>query len=191
MSAAPVLVEEHAEGFQESLTERMRRGPLAVTEALRYATQIATCLRDMHMQGLVYGAVSSQLIVLGPGGAALRSRNGLAQLGDPHHDVAAFGALLGEMLRKIEGQAGIQIDIGRLAIRCDREALDMQRVLITLRLIGLQARQGSAQTRKQAPAIHTKTAAGPQLRGKVLHLVYVARHWRPLANLAAFAMSGK
>ena len=49
---------------QESLTERMARGRLPLAEALRYATQIATSLRDLHLHGLAYGAVSSQLILL-------------------------------------------------------------------------------------------------------------------------------
>src|ERR1017187_1561920 len=103
MSAAAAAIEGRGEGYQESLTERMGRAPLPVEEALRYAIRIATCLRDLHRQRLAYGAVSSQLILLGPAGASLRSDGGLAKLGDSHPDVAGFGAVLGEMCRRVVG----------------------------------------------------------------------------------------
>ena len=101
MSAAAAAIEGRGEGYQESLTERMGRAPLPVEEALRYAIQIATCLRDLHRHRLIYGAVSSQLILLGPAGASLRTSGGLACLGDPHADLAAFGAVLREVQRRV------------------------------------------------------------------------------------------
>jgi len=77
-----VAAEQCAETYGETLAERMERGPLPVGEALRYAIQIARYLRDLHAQGLVYGAVSSHLIVLAPSGACLRPSGGVAHLGD-------------------------------------------------------------------------------------------------------------
>ncbi len=190
MSAAPVAVEELAEGYQESLTERMSRGPLPVAEALRYATQVATCLRDLHMQGLVYGAVSSQLILLGPSGAWLRSSGSLARLGDAHYDVADFGRVLGELLRSVEGPAVLQVDLGRLAIRCQVESPDMQQVLITLRLLALQARISTVAPPR--PALVPRAEVGrPALKAAVLQWAEMARQWKPLASLVAFALSGK
>ena len=189
MSAAPVTVEEPAEPYQESLTERFRRGPLPVTEALRYATQVATCLRDLHMQGLVHGAVSSQLTLLGPTGASLRTGSGLAQLGEAHYDVTDFGAMLGETLRWIRGPEVLHIEIGRLAIRCQSEALDMQQILITLRLLALRARLGrfAAPGRVLAPRA---TAVRPTVfKQTILQWAQVARQWKPVASLAAFALS--
>ena len=142
MSSAPVTGDELAESYQESLTERFRRGRLPVAEALLYAAQIAACLRDLHMQGLVYGDVNSQTIMLGPSGASLPSDGTPAHLGEPHYDVVGFGAMLEEMLRRVEGPKIMQIEIGQLAVRCRTEALDMQQVLITLRLLTLRARLG-------------------------------------------------
>jgi hypothetical protein len=191
MSAAPVAMEAPVEAYQETLTERLGRGALPVAEALRYATQVATCLRDLHMQGLVHGAVSSQLILLGPTGASLRIGASLAQLGDARYDVTGFGDMLGEMLRWVRGPEVLHIEIGRLAIRCQSGALDMQQVLITLRLLAMRARLGAA------------SAPGPVLVGRVeavrrtvskeavLHWIRMARQWKPLASLAAFALSGK
>ena len=191
MSAAPAAVEELAEGYQESLAERTGRGPLPVEEALRYATQVATCLRDLHMQGLIYGAVSSQLILLGPSGASLRSSGSLAQLGEPQHDVADFGRALGEMLRSVEGPAILHIELGQLAIRCQLEAPDMQQVLITLRLLGLQARMAAPAGRRPVLVRRADAAGRPALKETVLQWASMARHWKPLASLVAFALTGK
>jgi hypothetical protein len=187
MSAHAIPVEEGAEAYQESLTERMGRGRLSLAEALRFATQIATCLRDLHAQHLVYGAVSSQLIQLSPSGATLRSTGGLTRLGDGHHDVASFGAVLSEMLRRMDGPEDLRAEIEALAMRCREEAPDMQQVLITLRLLTLQARQGAGTVRRplraRAPkrAAKTETESGRRLPWQ----------WKPLANLAALGLWGK
>ena len=130
----------------------MGRGRLSLGESLRYATQIGTCLRDLHMQRLVYGAVSSQLILLGPSGATLRTNGGLTHLGDGQFDVMAFGAVLGEMLRGVDGPEELKGEIGALAVRCQEETPDMRQVLIALRLLGLQARQGGGEARIDAGA---------------------------------------
>jgi hypothetical protein len=187
MSAAPPALEETAEAFQESLTERMSRGALPVAEALRYAIQVATCLRDLHTQGLVYGAVSSQLILLTPAGAALRTGGSLAQLGDPRHDVAAFGDLLGEMLRNIEGSEILQIELGRLAILCQMDAPDMQQVLITLRLLAVQARQRAVVV---VPPPEPRAKAEEKQSSFSLRM-QAALHWKPIAGLAALALWAK
>jgi len=190
MTAAPLAVEECAPAYQESLTDLLARCPLPVAEALRYAAQVATCLRDLHMQGLVYGAVSSQLILLGPSGASLRSSGSLARLGEAHYDVADFGAVLGDMLRRVVGPAVLQIEIGRLAIRCQVEAPDMQQVLITLRLLALRARSGTV-AHRPAPVRYTEAARRPALKETVLQWAHTARQWKPLASLAALAVLGK
>jgi len=189
VSANAVEVAESAGVYQESLTERMGRGRLPLAEALRYATQIAACLRDLHMQRLVYGAVSSQLILLGPSGATLRSGGGLTQLGEAHHDVMAFGALLGEMLRGMDGPEDLRTEIGALAMRCQKDAPGMQQVLIALRLLALLARQGTVTVRGPVAARSREAAAKPQ--SKVRIRVRIALHWKPLANLAAFALLGE
>jgi hypothetical protein len=173
MSAAAAAIEGRGEGYRESLTERMGRAPLPVEEALRYAVRIATCLRDLHRQRLVYGAVSSQSILLGPAGASFRNDGGRAKLGDRHPDVAGFGAVLGEMCRRVVGPEALRERLDALAMHCQEETADMQNVLIALRLLALLERQSAVVARR------------PVLRAKV------ARKWTLLANIAAFAMWGK
>ena len=191
MSAAAVAVAETEEIFQESLTERMARGRLPLAEALRYAIQIATCLRDLHLQRLVYGAVSSQLIVLGPAGATLRSSGGLTHLGEAHDDAQAFGAVLGEMLRGIDGPEELRAEMGVLAAHCQEEAPDMQQVLIALRLLGLQARQSMVARPRPVLVRRPESAAKPQVKKAVRLRLHMTLHWKPLASLAAFALAGK
>jgi len=168
MSAAAAAIEGRGEGYQESLTERMGRAPLPVEEALRYAIQIATCLRDLHRHRLICGAVSSQLILLGPAGTSFRTNGGLARLGDPHPDVAAFGAVLEEMQRRVVGPEALRQKLEALATRCQAETADMQKVLIALRLLALQGRQSAVQ------------------RPVVVQLPRRARKWALLANIASF-----
>jgi hypothetical protein len=186
---------------QETLAERAARRPLSLMEALRCATDIAGALRDLHQHGLAYGAVSSQLIEMGASGAALRPTGALKRLGDGRGDATAFGAVLEEMVR-CEEQAGepdgLRGQTRALARRCQNESPDMQQVLIALRLLMLQARQGATAVRlvrrplaaRPAPA---PVAAAPMKtpRVRVRVRVRIALHWKPLANLAVFALSGK
>jgi hypothetical protein len=135
----------------ESLAERMARSPLPLVETLRYAADIAMALRDLHRQGLAYGAVSAQLIELGPSGAALRTTGGLRHLGDARRDVAAYGAVLEAMLRPAEtadaGWDALRAEARALALACRNESPGMRHVLIALRLLGLWARQSEAVVR--------------------------------------------
>lgn len=188
MSAALVAIEECAETCQESLAGRLSRGPLPLAEALQYAIEIATCLRDLHRQRLVYGAVSSQSILLGPAGAALRGTGGLAQLGDRREDVKAYSALLREILRSTEGWAELCAEIDALAAHCQDQTPDIQHALIALRLLLLRLRHASIVIRRPVlvpridPAIPKRTA---RLR------IHLALHWKPLVSLAALAFPGK
>jgi hypothetical protein len=168
MSSKIVETAEQAETHQESLTERMARSPLSLAEILRYATEIAAALRGLHQSGLEYGAVSAQLILLGPAGAALRPTGALHCLGDGRSDVKAFGAVLADMLRREKpGSAsldGIRQRARALSQRCLKESPDMQRVLIALRLMALMARQGGAKVRKaprKAPQAGTVRHSSP------------------------------
>jgi serine/threonine protein kinase len=169
----------------------MGRGRMSLAEALRYATQIATCLRDLHRQGLVYGAVSSQLILLSSAGATLRSTGGLTHLGEGRDDVQAFGAIVGEMLRGIDGPEELCTEMGALAMRCQEETPDIRQVLVALRLLGMQARQGMVARRTPMPARSPKVSAKPAPSRMVRLRLRMRLHWRPLASLAAFALSGK
>ena len=167
----------------------MGRGRLPVTEALLYATQIATCLRDLHAHKLVYGAVSSQLILLARTGASLRTSGTLLQMGEGRDDVAAFGAVLGEMLGKLEGSMALQIEIGRLALQCQVEDPGIQQVLIALRLLGLRDRQNEVAAARPMPVAYEQApAAKPEWKDSVLEWAQVARQWKPVAGLAALLL---
>jgi len=191
MSAYTVPIDDVTEAVQESLADRIARGPLPLQVALRCAIEIAGTLRDMHAQGLVYGAVSSHLIILHQAGAALRQTGGLTHLGDGHGDVTAFGAVLREMVRReADGDGGLQAlrgEMRALAVRCREEALDMKQVLIALRLLALQARLAAAPARRPALVLAAPVAE----KAAAVDWLRWALPWRPLANLAVFALSGK
>lgn len=192
MSTVFVTVEDEVEAYQESLTERLSRSRLPVTEALRYATQIATCLRDLHAQRLVYGAVSSQLILLTPAGASLRPSGNLLRLGHGHDDVAAFGSVLAEMLSKVEGSMALQVEIGRLAMQCQVEGSGIQQVLIELRLLGLRRRQDEIVATRPAPVAYEQPAAAmAKWKDSAVPWTQVVRQWKPLAGLAALLIWAK
>ena len=198
MSTNAVQIVAEPEAFQESLAERMAFRPLSLVEALRYATEIARTLRDLHDQGLAYGAVSSQLILLGPSGATLQNTGGLKRLGEGRYDVAAFGAVLGEMIRgeqSAEVRDSLREEARVLAARCAQESPDMKQVLICLRLLGLKARQAaSVGLRMPRPILVQRTTAPVSKRHAMKTVrvrLHVALQWKPLANLAAFALSGK
>ena len=188
------IIEEEAEvkAFQESLSDRMSRGPLPLTEALRYAAQIATTLRDLHQQGLVYGAVSSQLIVLDAKGAGLRNTAGLKRLGDPRVDVAAFGAVLAELMRGTEGAERLRTEVRALANRCGTELPEMQQVLITLRIISLETRQESINARRGPRPVLVRRAAkqaSPDFFAFMDARLRTALAWRPAIHFPAFHFS--
>lgn len=189
MSGNLVEMAERTESHQDSLAERLARAPLSLGEALRCATEIAAALRDLHRQGLAYGAVSSQLIEMGRVGATLRPTGALKRLGDGRGDVAAFGTVLDEMLRRAE-TAGGRLDTLReqaraLARRCADESPAMQQVFVTLRLLVFEARQRGTGVRpavvRPMPAAEPAEAVWPHIRARVR----LALHWRPLAGLAA------
>jgi hypothetical protein len=196
MSTNLVEIPAREEAHQDSLAERMVRAPLLLPEALRCATEIATALRDLHEHGLAYGAVSSQLIELGPAGATLRATGTLKRLGDSHRDVMAFGEVLQEMLDRDEtaggGLQGLHEEARALAERCRTEAPPMRQVLIALRLLVFEARfRGPAVRPRRAVVRRMPVAAAPVERAPVHARVRIririrlALQWKPLASLAS------
>lgn len=191
-NAVQIVEAVEPEAFQESLAERMARGPLPLPEALRYAVQIATTLRDLHEQGLVYGAVSPQLIVLDPKGAGLRNTAGLRRLGDAHTDVMAFGAVLAELMRGTEGSERLRTETRALANRCRTELPGMKQVLIALRIIGLEIRQeatDAARGPRPAPLPRRVQPASPGIFESIEARLQVALAWRPAIHFPVFHFS--
>ena len=200
MSTNAVEIAACAEACQESLADRMARGPLPLKEALRYAIDIAGVLRDLHRHGLAYGAVSSHLILLGASRAALRKTDGHTHLGDPQADVTDFGELLGELFRREDsadsGLYDLREEARTLALRCRDEGPAMQQVLIGLRLLGLRARHAAAAGVRAprpilVPRLPAVAAPAPVCRLRVRVRIRMSLHWKPLVNLAIFALSGK
>jgi len=188
MSVAELAAEPCAEALEESLAERLSRGSLPEDEALQHSIAIAASLRDLHKQGLVYGAVSAQVIVLRVLGACMSGSRGLAQFGDSREDVKAFGAVLGEILRRSEGSDEFRVEMERLARLCREETPEMRYVLTRLRLLRL--RQNLPANHGLRPALVPLPAA-PATTPKIRLRIRMALHWRPLVNLVAAALAGR
>jgi serine/threonine protein kinase len=76
--SATFLVLEHLEG--ELLSHRLKDGPLPLQEALRYATQIAFALSDIHARGLVHGDLQTSAVMITEHAGAKLLELGLAPL---------------------------------------------------------------------------------------------------------------
>ena len=74
-----------------------QQGPLSLDLCLRYATEVATVLREMHQEGRSHGGVNPEHVVLRASGAALIpcERRGYP---DPLEDLIGFGGVLYAML---------------------------------------------------------------------------------------------
>src|SRR5450756_5961 len=71
MSAVIVGMENMPLNDKQTLAGRLSEGRLPVAEALRYAIQLADCLRKLHDTGTVHGAVTPSNLVLAAGGVEL------------------------------------------------------------------------------------------------------------------------
>ena len=131
------------EAAGESLEKRLARGAMPFREALESATRLAAQLRDLHVHGLEYGALSARTVVIGACGAGLAPRRGLARRADGRSDVAAFGGVMQEMLHGAETPhhlLALRTEAAGLAHRCRAQAPEIQQVLIPRRRLGMRAR---------------------------------------------------
>jgi hypothetical protein len=145
----------------QPLNELLAQGALPLEAALRYATEIAAALREMHLEGRAHGTVDPEHAVVRSSGIVLLApeRRGYT---DPLGDLTGFGLVLyamltgkkpsGDELRLIpakpaliRGPAAVRAAAMRLAERCvtaEREtAPDMQKVLTEVRLLHVMAKQ--------------------------------------------------
>ena len=81
----------------QNLTEVLERGPLPLETALRYATEIALALREMHKDGRAHGSVEPRHVIVRSSGASLAAaeRRGYP---DPLDDLVGFGNVFYAML---------------------------------------------------------------------------------------------
>jgi hypothetical protein len=156
---------------EEALAARLQRASLPLAYALRCATDVAAALRELHEAGAAHGGVAADAIYLSAAGATL------AALEEPRNsaaidDVAAFGAVLFEMLTGEPPSAGeppaapapaprhsregVRNAALRLATKCMRAAEtghpDMRQVVTEVRLLGVQANQYPAGDPAPRPA---------------------------------------
>jgi serine/threonine protein kinase len=154
-----------------------QKGPLALDLCLRYATELATALREMHEEGRSHGSVDPSNVILKSSGAALlpTERRGYT---DPLADLIGFGSVLYAMLTgkkpsgdefrlvpakpaALKGPASVRAAATRLAERCltaEREtAPDLQKVLTEVRLLNVMSKQSSSEPQ----SIHITQAPPP------------------------------
>jgi hypothetical protein len=112
---------------KKTLAQRLSEGRLPVAEALRYAMQLADCLRKLHDTGKVHGAVTPSNLVLAAGGVELLpGAEGWGKAITPYtapevvqgrpadasSDVFGFGAILFEMMtgrRAFDGESRVAL----------------------------------------------------------------------------------
>jgi hypothetical protein len=82
----------------ETLAKRLSQGALPLGYASRCATDIASSLRDLHEEGRLHGSVNAESVVVTNTDARLLPPEGRARCTFAGADVAAFGALLYEMV---------------------------------------------------------------------------------------------
>jgi hypothetical protein len=82
----------------ERLADRLADGRLPLDEALGCAADLAVALRELHASGRVHGSVTPVFVALEPARALLLPAQGVSADASKQGDIAAFGAVLYEML---------------------------------------------------------------------------------------------
>jgi hypothetical protein len=177
-----------------TLAEELARGPLPLAAALRYATEIAAGLRSIHAEGGAHGSVSAATVIMGGPRAMLTSPNGNSRQARQQGDVAAFGAVLLQMLTGSKPAPGLiavppaprpslhsgpeelKMAALRLACRCINEEplLDIQKALTEIRTLAMLARytEKPLAAKQRAPAAgvaadaESRDAAAAAARGR-------------------------
>jgi hypothetical protein len=83
---------------RQTLAERLRRGPLALSVGLGYAAQIARELRDLHAHGDSHGHIAASGVLLSGEGASLAPSLHYAGATFAQRDVQCWGLLLQELV---------------------------------------------------------------------------------------------
>jgi hypothetical protein len=165
---------------EETLAKRLAQGPMPLGYALRCATEIAASLLDLHAEGRAHGSVGPDSIALASGEAVLlppRSGRRQSTRGD---DIAAYGALLRELVSGSKhsagssppmppqvphsGQKSVEAAVARLASKCLRASesgLEMRGILTEVRLLSILARMYESGS---IPRGRKESEPAPQMR---------------------------
>ena len=155
----------------ETLARRLAAGPLPLALALRYASDIAGELRDLHQQTRGYGALTAYTVLLSDGGARLAPAGHFWDQTITGRDVRAFGALLYQMLTgkpvsarlspaaahvhgPRSGPSRLRPAATELAMKClapQGTPITMQQVATDIRLLSVLMRQYEATTPGSIP----------------------------------------
>ncbi|MCU1235660.1 MAG: hypothetical protein JWP63_3627 [Candidatus Solibacter sp.] len=139
---------------------------------MRYATEIAAALREIHEHGRAHGKVAAATVVIGPKGAELLPSRASWDQDGAAHDTREFGALVFHMLTgaplrpgelhtparspgRRNNPAGLRESALRVAADCFKEGGQqpkMQQVLTELRLLTVLLKMPDKGLHPESPA---------------------------------------
>jgi transcriptional regulator with XRE-family HTH domain len=167
-------------GFR-TLADRLLEGRMSTEDALRYAILLGDALRKLHENGEFHGAVSSETIVLDGDGIELISAANEPEDYDPATDIYRFGVVLREMLTgckifddedtSLLESTGMPIAdrliAGCLARERTARPVNMQKVLLDIKLIALAKRCTDVPAALRRGAVDVALAAIKQMEGRL------------------------
>lgn len=109
------LVMEYVEG--ELLSEKLKRGPLAIREVLNIAAQIADALAEAHALGIVHCDVKTSNLIINERGFAKMLDFGLAKADDPTVEETD------NRTKKVGEQTAMGVVVGTLSYMSPEQAL--------------------------------------------------------------------
>ncbi|HSF24283.1 MAG TPA: protein kinase [Blastocatellia bacterium] len=109
------LVMEYVEG--ELLSEKLKRGPLAIREVLNIAAQIADALAEAHALGIVHCDVKTSNLIINERGFAKMLDFGLAKADDPTIEETD------NRTKKVGEQTAMGVVVGTLSYMSPEQAL--------------------------------------------------------------------
>src|SRR5258708_464107 len=81
-----------------TLADMLARGPLPLSDALKYAVPLAWQLRDLHASGSAHGKVSTLSVVFAANRVELLPARAFFDETEPADDIRGWGTVLFEML---------------------------------------------------------------------------------------------
>src|SRR5215467_9363079 len=111
------IVMEYVEG--ELLTAKLRRGPLAVPEALDIATQLMDALEEAHSRGVIHRDIKSSNLIITERGLVKVLDFGLAKMTGP----LAAGVSDGDRTVPLSQETSVGVVVGTVSYMSPEQAL--------------------------------------------------------------------